>query len=105
MGIQRSSRREGRSIRFGFNGWARNGQRHGKLREYQIRSMRSYLHLMILGEFSIGITTRKRPPSQVASSLLFIMISWLPTVDNLRNFFLTAPAEMLSSFHQVREAL
>lgn len=29
---------------------------------------------------------------------------WLPTVDNLRNFFLTPTAEMLSFFQQVREA-
>jgi hypothetical protein len=28
----------------------------------------------------------------------------LPTLDNLRNFFLTAPTEMLSFFQEVREA-
>jgi hypothetical protein len=30
---------------------------------------------------------------------------WLPTVDNLRNFFLTRTAEMLYFLQQVREAL
>jgi hypothetical protein len=29
---------------------------------------------------------------------------WLPTLDNLRNFLLTANAEMLSFFQQLREA-
>ena len=31
--------------------------------------------------------------------------SWLPTLNNLRNFLLTPTAEMLSFLQQVREAL
>jgi hypothetical protein len=29
---------------------------------------------------------------------------WLPTLDNLRNFLLTTTTEVLSFFHQLREA-
>jgi len=31
--------------------------------------------------------------------------SWLPTVDNLRNFLLTPTTEMLSFFKQLRQVL
>ena len=29
---------------------------------------------------------------------------WLPTLDNLRNFLLTTTTEVISFFHQLREA-
>jgi len=43
----------------------------------------------------------KRPPELFPAAFLE---SWLPTLDNLRNFLLTPTTEVLSFFQQLREA-
>jgi hypothetical protein len=40
----------------------------------------------------------------VASSGSGVAVTWLPTLDNLRNFLLTTTTEVLSFFQQLREA-
>jgi hypothetical protein len=44
------------------------------------------------------------PQKRLMERVINVRPIWLPTVENLCNFFLTTPTEMLSFFQEVREA-
>ncbi len=53
---------------------------------------------------STGLAKRFQETKATRLSGLIQRELWLPTVDNLRNFFLTTTTEALSFFQQLREA-